>query len=98
GVSLGLIDEREWGTLQRLRSMPAPTLAILCGKLLSRFAVGIVQMALLFTVGWFAFSISLGRMPLALLMPSAAIALAGSAFGLVIAGIARTRDAVLPVG
>jgi ABC-2 type transport system permease protein len=31
-------------------------------------------------------------------MPAAAIAFAGSAFGLIVAGVARTREAVLPIG
>jgi ABC-2 type transport system permease protein len=32
------------------------------------------------------------------MMPAAAIAFAGAAFGLIVAGAGRTRDAVLPVG
>ncbi|HEY6394525.1 MAG TPA: ABC transporter permease [Candidatus Binataceae bacterium] len=98
GVSLSLIDERDWGTLQRLRSASAPFAATLTGKLLARFIAGFVQMIILFAAGWVLFGISLGESPAALLMPSAAIAFAGAAFGLVVAGVARTRDAVLPVG
>lgn len=98
GVSLALIDERDWGTLDRLRAAPAPLGATFAGKLLARFVIGFVQMAVLFAAGWVFFGISLGRAPLALVVPSAAIAFAGAAFGLVVAGVGRTRDAVLPVG
>jgi ABC-type multidrug transport system permease subunit len=98
GVSLALIDERDWGTLDRLRAAAAPLGATFAGKLLARFVIGFVQMAVLFAAGWFFFGISLGRAPLALVVPSAAIAFAGAAFGLVVAGVGRTRDAVLPVG
>ena len=98
GVSLALIDEREWGTLDRLRAAAAPLGATFAGKLLARFVVGFVQMAVLFGAGWAFFGISLGQAPLALFIPSAAIAFAGAAFGLVVAGVGRTRDAVLPVG
>lgn len=98
GVSLALIDEREWGTLERLRSASAPLAATLAGKFLSRFIIGFAQLIVLFAAGYVLFGISLGRAPLALLMPGASIAFAGAAFGLVVAGIARTRDAVLPVG
>ncbi|HVA41394.1 MAG TPA: hypothetical protein VNF49_12065, partial [Candidatus Binataceae bacterium] len=39
GISLGLIDERDWGTLARLRVSGAPLSGTLIGKLLARFLV-----------------------------------------------------------
>ena len=98
GVSLALIDEHDWGTLERLRSASAPLWTTLTGKLLARFVVGFIQMAVLFAAGYALFGISLGRTPAALMMPAAAISFAGAAFGLIVAGVARTRDAILPVG
>ncbi|HYK64959.1 MAG TPA: ABC transporter permease, partial [Patescibacteria group bacterium] len=98
GVSLALIDEHDWGTLERLRSAAAPLWTTLTGKLLARFVVGFIQMGVLFAAGYVMFGISLGRTPAALMIPAAAIAFAGAAFGLVVAGLGRTRDAVLPVG
>jgi ABC-2 type transport system permease protein len=98
GVSLALIDEHDWGTLERLRSASAPLWTTLTGKLLARFVVGFIQMAVLFAAGYALFGISLGRTPAALMIPAAAIAFAGAAFGLVVAGVGRTRDAILPVG
>jgi ABC-type multidrug transport system permease subunit len=98
GVSLALIDEHDWGTLERLRSASAPLWATLTGKLLARFVVGFIQMGVLFAAGYVLFGISLGRTPAALMLPAAAVAFAGAAFGLIVAGIGKTRDAVLPVG
>ena len=98
GVSLALLDERDWGTLERLRSVAAPFSATLAGKLLARFVVGFIQMIVLFAAGWALFGVSLGNAPAALMLPAAAIAFAGAAFGLVVAGLGGTRDAVLPVG
>ncbi len=98
GVSLALIDEHDWGTLERLRSAAAPLWTTLTGKLLARFVVGFIQMAVLFAAGYVLFGISLGHTPAALILPAAAIAFAGAAFGLIVAGVGRTRDAVLPVG
>jgi ABC-type Na+ efflux pump permease subunit len=98
GVSLALIDEHDWGTLERLRSASAPLWTTLTGKLLARFVVGFIQMAVLFAAGYLLFGISLGRTPAALMMPAAAVAFAGAAFGLIVAGVGKTRDAVLPVG
>ena len=98
GVSLGLLDERDWGTFDRLRSLPIGIACVLTGKLLSRFLVGVAQMILLFAVGRVAFAISLGPQPWALLLPIAGIAFAGAAFGLFVAAVAPSRDSVLPVG
>lgn len=98
GVSVGLIDERDWGTLQRLRVSGAPMPGVLGGKLGARFMMGFVQMVVLLAVGRLLFGIRLGHSPLMLLLPTAAIAFAATAFGLVIAVVARTRDSVLPLG
>jgi len=98
GVSLGLLDERDWGTFDRIRATPMAPRNVLLGKLAARFIVGMAQMILLFAVGYFVFGVSLGPQPWALLLPISGIVFAGTAFGLIVAGIARTRDAVLPLG
>jgi ABC-type multidrug transport system permease subunit len=98
GVALGLADEREWGTLDRLRASRSPIGATLVGKLLSRFLVGLTQMMILLAVGRLAFGISLGQTPAALLLPTAAIVFAAAAFGLMVAAFVPARDSVLPAG
>jgi ABC-type multidrug transport system permease subunit len=98
GVGVGLIDERDWGTLARLRISGAAPAAMMVGKLMARFVTGVGQMIVLFAVGWAVFGISLGPSWWALLIPSAAIAFAAAAFSLLIACVANTRDAVLPIG
>jgi ABC-type multidrug transport system permease subunit len=98
GVSLALVDERDWGTLARVRTMPVPASQILVGKLLARFLVGLVQMAVLLAFGWVAFDMSLGPQPWALLLPTVGIVFAGTAFGLIVAGAAPSREAIIPAG
>jgi ABC-2 type transporter len=98
GLSLALIDEHDWGTLARLRSAAAPLGTTLLGKLIGRFLIGFVQLVVLFAVGWAMFGVSLGLNPPALLVPCASVSFAAAGFGLVVAGVGRTRDAVLPVG
>jgi ABC-type multidrug transport system permease subunit len=98
GISLGLIDERDWGTLARLRVSGAPLAGTLIGKLLARFLVGMVQMVVLLAIGYWLFGVSLGRNPAMLLLPAAAISFAAAAFGLIIACVARTHDSVMPFG
>ena len=98
GISLTLFDEREWGTLKRLRVGGTPLAGVLVGKLSARFMVGTLQMIVLFAVGRILFDISLGQQPLMLLLPTAAISFAAAAFGLVIAAVARSHDSVMPLG
>ncbi len=98
GVSLGVLDERDWGTLDRVRSLPVPARNVVLGKLASRFGVGVVQMVVLFAVGFVLFRISLGPQPWALLLPIVGIVFAGTALGLIVAAIAPSRDAVVPLG
>jgi len=98
GISLGVLDERDWGTFDRIRALPLPARNILIGKLVTRFGIGVVQMIVLFAAGYFFFDVSLGPEPWALLLPIAGIAFAGTAFGLVVAAVARSRDSILPLG
>jgi len=98
GVAVGLIDERDWGTLSRLRASGLSTSGLLIGKLMARVLIGLVQLIILFAVAWAMFSLSLGRTSWALLMPAAAISFAAAAFSLLIACVADSRDAVLPIG
>jgi len=98
GIALTLFDERDWGTLKRIQVSGAPLTGLLLGKLFARFIVGIVQMALLFAVGWALFGIALGRNPVALILPTIGISFAAAALGLVVASIATAHDSVMPLG
>lgn len=98
GIALTLFDERDWGTLKRLQVSGAPLTGLLLGKLFARFIVGIAQMVLLFAVGWALFGISLGRNPLALIIPTIGISFAAAALALVVASIATAHDSVPSLG
>ena len=98
GVAMALIDERELGTLDRVRATQGPIATMVIGKLSVRFLVGMVQMIVLFAVGRIAFGVSLGPQPWALLLPTAGIVFVGTSFGVLVAGLAPTRDSVVPLG
>jgi linearmycin/streptolysin S transport system permease protein len=98
GVGLGLLDEREWGMIHRLKASPIPPVLILTGKMLSRFAMGLIQMIILFLFGRWAFPISIGPSLVALFLVILGISFASAAFGLLAAAVAPSRDAVLPMG
>ncbi len=98
GVAFGLHDEREWGSITRLRIAPIPRASILGGKLLARFAIGFVQLALLFLYGHLAFGMSLGAAPAALALLMTAVIFSMTGFSLLVSAFARSREQVIPLG
>jgi ABC-2 type transport system permease protein len=97
GTSMSLHDERDWGTLPRLLVAPAGFTWMVLGKLGARFLLGLLQMLVL--LGWahLFFGVSLGPAPGALVALSAAMVFATVALGLVVAGLARTREQTQPL-
>jgi ABC-type multidrug transport system permease subunit len=98
GVAFGLHDEREWGAITRLRLAPIPRVAVLGGKLLARFVVGLAQLVLLFLYGHVVFGLSLGHAPLALVAVMIAVVFSMTGFSLLVSAFARTREQVIPLG
>ncbi len=91
GAAEVFVIEREKGTLRRLLVSPSPRSLTLFGKLLSRLALGLFQMALLFVGGTLIFGVQWGTSPGALLAVSAAFALATVSLGMLLATFIRTR-------
>jgi ABC-type multidrug transport system permease subunit len=98
GISLTLFDERDWGTLERVRAGGGSLAGIMIGKVFARSLVGVVQMVVLFGIGFVLFGVSLGRAPAALVLPTLGMAFAGAALGLVIPSLAPAHDSVMPLG
>lgn len=97
GTSMALHDERDWGTLPRLLVAPAGFTWMIIGKLGARFVLGLVQMlVLLLWAAWF-FGVSLGPSPAAVVLLSAAMVFTTVSVGLVVAGLARTREQTQPL-
>ena len=97
GTAMGMHDERDWGTLPRLLVAPAGFTWMLLGKLGARFVVGVVQMSVLFLFGHYAFHVSLGSSIWAFLGLTVAIVFSIVAVGMVVAGIASSREQTLMV-
>jgi len=98
GTSMSMHDERDWGTLPRLLVAPGGFTRILLGKLTARFVVGVVQMVVLLVWAHWVYGISLGSSPVAFLLLTAASVFAVVAAGMLVAGIARSREQTLPLG
>jgi len=98
GTSMSMHDERDWGTLARLLVAPGGFTRILLGKLAARFAVGVMQMLVLLAWGHFVFGVSLGSSPIAFVLLTMAAVFAVVAAGMLVAGLARSREQTLPLG
>ena len=81
GGIAALIRERREGALARLATLPLRRAELIGGKILARFAIGILQFLIVFAVG-VATGLDFGRSPLALLLLMAAYTLAITALGL----------------
>ena len=89
-AAVTLLREREEGTMRRLLSLPLPASAVLMGKALSVAIVGLMQITVLFLVGEMLFGIGIWRDPITLFALMISTVAAASAFGLLIAGWAKT--------
>lgn len=84
-----MLEERESGTLARLLVSPSRRIEILLGKGVGMYLVGALQMSLLLVATTLIFSISWGSVP-ALVVLTAALVFTATAWGLLLAGLART--------
>lgn len=86
-----LLEEEASGTLDRLRLAPGAVGAILGGKFLFTFVVGLVQLCVLFLFGSLVFDIPILRAPVALAAHSLAVAVSVTGFGLLFAVVCRSQ-------
>jgi ABC-2 type transport system permease protein len=98
GVAFGLQDEKDCGAITRLRAAPVPVAALLSGKLLARFVLGVVQMLVFFVYGHWMFGLSLGASTVAFVALSLAVVFAMTSFSLLVAAFARSREQIIPLG
>jgi ABC-type multidrug transport system permease subunit len=97
-VSLALREEEVWKTSVRLSIAPVNAATLLGGKLLARLIVGIAQLLLLLLFGHFAYGLTLGHSPLAMIAVATAAVASMTCFAAVVAGFVRTREQAIPVG
>lgn len=90
--AVSLLLEQESGTLRRLVIAPLRKADIIGGKITSNFIKGFLQLTVLLTFGHFVFDLNLGSDLLALLVLMAAIALASTGLGLLLATLVKTHD------
>jgi ABC-2 type transport system permease protein len=87
-----------WGTWDRLRATPASSADIMIGKVVPTVGVTFVQLALLFVLGGPLFGLEVRGSWLALFLLMATVALALSAFGMLVTAVTRTMNQLNAVG
>jgi ABC-2 type transport system permease protein len=85
-----ILQEKEDGTFRRLLIAPVQRYALLGGKLLAQFILTLAQLTILFTVGYFAFHLTVGSWPgLISLLIGASFATTG--LGILLVSVVKTR-------
>ena len=87
-----LLEEQESGTLDRILTTRVTLTGLLLGKLVFLVSLGVVQLIVMFIWGAFVFGLDLWTHIPGFLVMAIATAVACSAFGLLLASIARTRS------
>ncbi len=90
--SVSLLKEQESGTLRRLVTAPISKAEIIGGKIASTFFKGFVQLTVLILFGHAVFDLNLGSDMVALVVLIAAIVLASTGLGLLVAVLVTTKD------
>ena len=90
--SVSLLKEQESGTLRRLVTAPVSKAEIIGGKITSTFFKGFVQLTVLILFGHAVFDLNLGSDMVALVVLIAAIVLASTGLGLLVAVLVTTKD------
>lgn len=86
-----LLDEKEQGTLMRLQLIPNARDAILLGKTMLLGTIGLLQLAMLFLFGMFAFDVPVLEHLTEIVVISLATVAACAAMGMLFATLSKTR-------
>jgi ABC-2 type transport system permease protein len=97
-LSGSLVQERQNGTLVRIRSMPVSFVTVLLGKLAAYVLVGQIQFLLMLAAGMWVLpalgtaKLNLGANPAVLVPISISAAIAATGYGILVGSIARTQE------
>jgi len=94
-VAIGLIYERQTGTLARLRTTGAGVRDVLGGKFLAMVLITLVQQVVLITVAQVAFGVDFTRSPAALAATVLTLSLFASATGMLLATLFNSEAAMI---
>ncbi|EOC99565.1 ABC transporter permease [Caldisalinibacter kiritimatiensis] len=87
-----ILNERKYRTWQRLIVSPISKASLLGGNLVVTFAIGLIQLSVLFMAGKYIFGIELGKSILGIITVSAGFVFAVTSLGLFLSGIVKTHS------
>jgi linearmycin/streptolysin S transport system permease protein len=91
-----ILQEKEDGTFRRLLIAPISRFSLLGGKMLAQFLLTLLQLVVLFTIGYFAFHLDIPSWPaLGLLLIGTSFA--ATCLGIVLVSVVKTRRQLNPV-
>jgi ABC-2 type transport system permease protein len=91
-TSLGIVRERERGTLEQLMITPLSKLELMLGKIIPYLVIALLDLVLILTVGLLVFSVPLrGSVPLLLLLTALFLA-STLAIGLLVSTVAQNQQ------
>ena len=91
-----ILQEKEDGTFRRLLIAPIQKYSLLGGKLLAQFLLTLLQLVVLFGVGYFAFHMHIGSWPGVILLVIGA-SFAATGLGILLVSVVKTRRQLAPV-
>lgn len=95
-----IYDEKKIGSFRRLLAAPMSKASLLSGKMLPNIAIGLIQFIVIFAFGVYGLKLlglsapTLGDQPLSVLLVCLVICLCSTAFGILVAAIARTENQI----
>ncbi len=97
-VGFSFFRDHGWGTWDRLRASPATSVDLIVGKVLPTVAVTVVQLGVLFALGGPLFGLTITGSVVGLVLLIVVLALALSAFGMLVTALARTMNQLNAIG
>lgn len=91
-----ILQEKEEGTFRRLLIAPIQKYALLGGKLLAQFIMTLVQLLVLFGIGYFAFHLDIGSWP-AIIALLVCTSFAATGLGILLVSVVKTRRQLNPI-
>lgn len=95
-----IFDEKKIGSFRRLLAAPMSKAALLSGKMLPNVIIGMIQFAVILAFGVFGLRLmglnapTLGNEPLSVVLVCLIICLCSTAFGILVAALARTENQI----
>jgi len=90
-TAVAIVREREQGNLELLINTPVSSLELMVGKIVPYVVIGLLQLGLIITVGWFLFQVPIRGSIADLYIASFFFIAANLALGLFISSVARTQ-------